>query len=378
MHELTYKFNNELSKIDIQKKEFFEPSRIKYFLKEGDSVYVSDGQYVKKNQLLVKKLNGSKCFSTVSGNVVIKGNSVIVTKDGNEVEIDLEEPRINLDGITKEDILAVCTKYGINIENKLLLKELQDNKKILYVNVIDAEPYLFNNKFLLHDNIKNTLDIITLLAHNFNLIPYLIVSKYDKENVFQINSLLVNYPNLRVITINQGYPLNTDHFILNKHFKEYNKEEILFLDLVTINKLFVGLKERMPVSERFVTVVFDNPLRCFVVKTYYGVNLEEMIDSFVPASWGGKAVYLNNFFRKNKCRNFEDLSVTDNVNTIFILDDVIELQTKCIKCGRCADVCPVKINPIDKKLDSSCIKCGLCSYVCPANINLLVRVKENE
>ena len=88
MHELTYKFNNELSKIDIQKKEFFEPSRIKYFLKEGDSVYVSDGQYVKKNQLLVKKLNGSKCFSTVSGNVVIKGNSVIVTKDGNEVEID--------------------------------------------------------------------------------------------------------------------------------------------------------------------------------------------------------------------------------------------------------------------------------------------------
>ena len=66
MQELTYKFNNELSKIDIQKKEFFEPSRIKYFLKEGDSVYVSDGQYVKKNQLLVKKLNGSKCFSTAA------------------------------------------------------------------------------------------------------------------------------------------------------------------------------------------------------------------------------------------------------------------------------------------------------------------------
>ena len=89
----------------------------------------------------------------------------------------------------------------------MLLKELQDNKKILYVNVIDAEPYLFNNKFLLQENIKNTLDIITLLANNFNLVPYLIVSKYDKENVFQINSLLVNYPNLRVITINQGYPL---------------------------------------------------------------------------------------------------------------------------------------------------------------------------
>jgi electron transport complex protein RnfC len=102
-----------------------------------------------------------------------------------------------------------------------------------------------------------------------------------------------------------------------------------------------------------------------------------MIDSFVPPSWGGKSIYLNNFLRKNKCTNFDYLSLNDTVNTIFVLDDVNDVVTKCIKCGKCVDICPMKINPLDKKLDPSCVRCGLCNYICPANINLIVRVKDN-
>ena len=75
--------------------------------------------------------------------------------------------------------------------------------------------------------------------------------------------------------------------------------------------------------------------------------------------------------------NFDYLTVTDNVNTIFVFDEEADIVTKCINCGKCADVCPVKINPLDTKLDSACIRCGLCNYVCPANINLIVRVKDH-
>jgi len=59
-------------------------------------------------------------------------------------------------------------------------------------------------------------------------------------------------------------------------------------------------------------------------------------------------------------------------------------QTPCIRCGRCLEVCPAKLNPTKiahavkhDMLDvaesyymSSCIECGCCSYVCPANIEL--------
>ena len=48
---------------------------------------------------------------------------------------------------------------------------------------------------------------------------------------------------------------------------------------------------------------------------------------------------------------------------------------KCILCGKCNDICPVKIkvsNLINgKNCDyEDCIKCGVCNYICPSYINI--------
>lgn len=64
-------------------------------------------------------------------------------------------------------------------------------------------------------------------------------------------------------------------------------------------------------------------------------------------------------------------------------------QTPCIRCGRCLEVCPEKLNPTkiahavkSSFLDiakeyymSACIECGCCSYVCPANIEITGYIK---
>jgi electron transport complex protein RnfC len=64
-------------------------------------------------------------------------------------------------------------------------------------------------------------------------------------------------------------------------------------------------------------------------------------------------------------------------------------RTPCIRCGRCLEVCPEKLNPTkiahavkSNLLElaqsyylSACIECGCCSYVCPANIELTGYIK---
>ncbi len=64
-------------------------------------------------------------------------------------------------------------------------------------------------------------------------------------------------------------------------------------------------------------------------------------------------------------------------------------QTPCIRCGRCLDICPERLNPtriahavknnlMDAAEDyyiNACIECGCCSYVCPANIELTGLIK---
>ena len=64
-------------------------------------------------------------------------------------------------------------------------------------------------------------------------------------------------------------------------------------------------------------------------------------------------------------------------------------ETACIRCGRCIETCPEKLNPTriahavkyndldlaQKYFMTVCIECGCCSYVCPANIELTGYIK---
>ena len=61
----------------------------------------------------------------------------------------------------------------------------------------------------------------------------------------------------------------------------------------------------------------------------------------------------------------------------------------CIRCGRCADACPMGLEPfllnrlakagdtsaLEQNAVQDCIECGCCLYSCPANIPLLDRIR---
>ena len=81
----------------------------------------------------------------------------------------------------------------------------------------------------------------------------------------------------------------------------------------------------------------------------------------------------------------DNLALSPEVNCVLALPyEKEESILPCIRCGKCATVCPAKLNPtgIDKayrKKDlkklkqlevERCIGCGLCSYICPSNRNV--------
>ncbi|MFM2481668.1 electron transport complex subunit RsxC [Celerinatantimonas sp. YJH-8] len=62
----------------------------------------------------------------------------------------------------------------------------------------------------------------------------------------------------------------------------------------------------------------------------------------------------------------------------------LDMPTNCLRCGRCANVCPMQLQPLHllpliqheefdtaKKLGlEQCLSCGACAYVCPASLPL--------
>lgn len=64
-------------------------------------------------------------------------------------------------------------------------------------------------------------------------------------------------------------------------------------------------------------------------------------------------------------------------------------ESQCIRCGRCADACPMGLEPfllnrliktgdmaeLERNAVQDCIECGCCLYSCPANIPLLDKIR---
>lgn len=88
--------------------------------------------------------------------------------------------------------------------------------------------------------------------------------------------------------------------------------------------------------------------------------------------------------------NTDDVPVTKAANCLLALASrdvpVQELPMPCIRCGKCAEGCPVELQPQQllwdaragdfdraEKQDSlfECIECGICSAVCPSHIPLV-------
>lgn len=373
--ELTYKFNNDEKKLEIDKMEYLDPTNIEVYIREGDTIYINDGDYLYINQLIKESTNGIKTYATVSGTVSIKDTVIQIHNDKSESSFVSEEAMDKIDDVKKEEILKICESLGIDYENKLIVNKLKGNSKLLVVNAMDVEPYQFNNNYLFQDNVKDLMDTINLISRRFNLDAYLLLNKYDDNNIVAVNDVIGSYKEINFKVVNDVFPFNTNQMVAKKFFNEYKFEDILFLDTFALYKIFYAIKNGLPVTERYITVNLGVPSKAYVIKTKYGANIGEVIKETVKINYDDKDVFLNNFMRKVKCDNLDDLIITDNIKSIFIFPKENNVPSKCIKCGRCVDVCPVGINPLAKKLDSACIRCGLCNFVCPANINLISREK---
>jgi len=87
-----------------------------------------------------------------------------------------------------------------------------------------------------------------------------------------------------------------------------------------------------------------------------------------------------------------DVPVTKGTSGVTVLSaaDVPSAEeTACLRCGRCVEVCPMRLVPTKLALAgrarnrelaaryhiSACIECGCCAYVCPANLPLVQLIR---
>ncbi len=73
-------------------------------------------------------------------------------------------------------------------------------------------------------------------------------------------------------------------------------------------------------------------------------------------------VFIERFFCKLLCPLGAIYGILNKISFLHISVD----SKKCVSCGRCANICPMDLDPVKNPDSAECIRCGKCASACPA------------
>ncbi len=359
---------NPQIRVEEKLEKFLNPDFIEIPLNEIVDI---KKHYIYKDEVVYNNIK-----STVSG--IIKGYKKYCNKnkilDTLYIENDFREmtenkkvksDKIDINKLRK--ILKDNNEFGLY--NKL---NCNVSKKNIVISAINDEPYVYNNIIILKENIKELLELIDELGVYFKTKNIYLIVKNNEANIINdcLNEL-GTYPNIKLTLVNDEYLLGRKKFIFEKLKLDSNSEYFSIEEIDKMTKYIYG----KDTSTKIITISGDaiESGKILEVKKY--CLLDEIIKKYVKIN-SSHQIIVNGLMCGFEISNGAKLIVTDDIFAINIMKKTKRNVSECIKCGKCINICPKKINPLKKDNILKCIDCGLCSYICPANINLRKTIKD--
>jgi electron transport complex protein RnfC len=371
-------------------------------VKPGDYVYVGD---------VIGKRNDhfklSIC-SSVSGEVEAiekryhsSGHEVDCIKIKNDFKNKVlkKEFITDITDYSKTDfisILQTCGVVGMSGTDFPTYIKYNTNKKIntLLVNGTECEPYITSDYILLKNNIKEICEGIHAILRIMNINKAVIAIKKGHPELKKIIlDEIDSYSCIELKEVKDYYPIGWEGSLIKTIFhKKYDKLPldigIVVNNVTTIHAIYQVLRNKHSITDRIVTITGDKIKKPVNVLVKIGTSISEVIKFIDGYKRGKKLKLIAGGPMTGHAIHNDSLVVSANLNGIVVKEDDFDtFDDQCIRCGKCTEVCPVKICPVLVKdhiddIDElkalrpdKCIECGLCSYICPAKIELREYVK---
>lgn len=362
---------------------------------------VTAGDKVKKGQLVAKE-NGfvsANVYSSVSGTVesVIeltngmgqKGTYVIVENDFNDEEVFLspilDQEKSTLVNRIREAGIVGLGGAGFPTAVKLSPKTAVDT---LIINGAECEPYLTCDYRLLLEREKDFVEGVKLTAKALGVSKIIIGIEANKPDAIE---RYAKYDEFDVVVLKKQYPMGSEKHLIYCTTGRKVKLGKLPADVgvcVQNVKTVIAIKEAIidnkPLTETVITVSGKGVKEPKNLRVPLGTSFSKIVEfcggenenlrKYVAGGpMMGKALYSLNHYTKKTDSGLLLLSDEETANSE-------SMPTNCIRCGKCADNCPMRLIPsimeyyvrngeFDKagKLGVlNCLECGSCAYNCPA------------
>lgn len=268
--------------------------------------------------------------------------------------------------------------------------------KALIINAAECEPYISCDDRLMRDRAHEVISGIRIIRHAVHAIRTVIGIEDNKPEAFAalIHALeasgmndieVVRIPTIyptggerQLIKVLTGMEVPADGYAINIGVVCQNVSTS-----VAIHRAVV-LGE--PLISRVVTVTGERIQRPQNIEVLIGTPTQAVIDFAGGFTAGGPVNIIHGGPMMGSAIPDSSVPLIKTSNCLLLQDPPTQLQhAACIRCGACAEVCPVELQPqqlywharaesLEKLADhhlQQCIECGCCSWVCPSQIPLV-------
>ena len=366
------------------------------------------GDRVLKGQMIAEAggFVSAPVYASVSGTVKgleqrfspagTKTECIVIENDGKYEEAEYGE-KTSLEEMSREEILEKIGNAGIvgmggaGFPTRVKLSP-KEPEKIEYIiaNCAECEPYITADYRRMLENTQELVDGMRIVLSLFpNAKGIFAVEDNKKDCIAKLNEVVANEPRMDVKALMTKYPQGAERQLIYAVTKRAINSSMLPADagcivdnVETLIGIHNAVTENRPLMERVVTVSGDDITAPANFKVLLGTSHQELIDAA-----GGFIEPPQKLISGGPMMGFAmvsaDAPVTKTSSSILAFkEDVVAkaMETSCINCARCVDVCPSRIIPsrladLAQRHDEEtfvamngleCVECGSCSYVCPA------------
>lgn len=268
----------------------------------------------------------------------------------------------------------------------------------IIINGAECEPYITCDDRLMQEKADEILLGLQQLHHAFKDTHIIFAIEDNKPEAIQAIQTALNktrHPSfLQLTVIPTQYPTGgekqlirvTTGNIIPKH-QPTIEHGLVCINVGTVYAIYQAVTHHQPLIERIVTLTGNAIRHPRNYRIRLGTPIKFLLDSL-------QADLLDEDIKLIQGGSLMGVPILDSRSPITKASNCILVSKKptndlftmpCIRCGRCAEVCPsvllpqqlhamIQGNQVEKANDfhiNDCIECGCCDYVCPSHIPLV-------